>query len=204
MNFLQKKRDSKRNLFLKIKNIICYYQTRGGIYPFFRSKCISKHHMLLPNEQALRDLLKAARFQNIICYYQTKRNCIKLTLTIISKHHMLLPNNIPRVAICSKNDFKTSYVITKLCGKWVWNAQIRNFKTSYVITKPTCAIRNITRRFDFKTSYVITKHLILLIPNLPYRFQNIICYYQTFFRCRNDWRYVIISKHHMLLPNPRF
>ena len=111
LNFLQKKRDSKRNLFLKIKNIICYYQTRTNNTKSVKHS--SKHHMLLPNlphvnasnsipvdfktsyvitKQGVCGVEKEKKFQNIICYYQTKRNCIKLTLTIISKHHMLLPN----------------------------------------------------------------------------------------------------------------
>ena len=55
------------------------------------------------------------------------------------------------------------------------------FKTSYVITKPVMQSRLHTQK-DFKTSYVITKRTLLSGRQYDH----------------------LISKHHMLLPNPRF
>ena len=136
MNFLQKKRDSKRNLFLKIKNIICYYQT--------------------------------------------KRNCIKLTLTIISKHHMLLPNP-------GRNDigakaaiyFKTSYVITKLNRNQ--NRAVRDTFQNII-----CYYQTGHGLSESDYPQHISKHHMLLPNKIMDEiregyiiFQNIICYYQT-------------------------
>ena len=114
MIFLQKKRDSKRNLFLKIKNIICYYQTEFPVVDSIRASnfktsyvitkllngrfffclfCISKHHMLLPNSssRALR-----AWYVKISKHHMLLPNVPFLlpvvAVNLISKHHMLLPN----------------------------------------------------------------------------------------------------------------
>ena len=95
------------------QNIICYYQTQGdlaGVSPC----CISKHHMLLPNQywitgESFLPNFKTSyvitkqvvvcsitvmykEFQNIICYYQTKSFWHPNMSFFISKHHMLLPN----------------------------------------------------------------------------------------------------------------
>ena len=124
MIFLQKKRDSKRNLFLKLKNIICYYQT-----------------ILIPESFS-----SAKIFQNIICYYQTRfrsfliysSHYFKTSYVItklgvyryaiisilISKHHMLLPNLNEGRKILTAAYFKTSYVITKRTYSSVYCRQL--------------------------------------------------------------------------------
>ena len=181
MIFLQKKRDSKRNLFLKIKNIICYYQT---FFFIFKSGClsISKHHMLLPNISEKTKILTELSFQNIICYYQTN-------LELVGAYYHAEFQNI----ICYYQTLKRSFLLLSFLY----------FKTSYVITK-----QQPVRWYEF--DYLISKHHMLL-PNFVRRihkpfykkFQNIICYYQTL--C--DLLYpcsLTISKHHMLLPNCLF
>ena len=136
MIFLQKKRDSKRNLFLKLKNIICYYQTLLQLlktlkrvefqniicyYQTWRIQICDYQHTDFKTSYVITKLFfgytinTAFTFQNIICYYQTgkrfKRNNFP---SVISKHHMLLPNAGSNLYTQLCEYFKTSYVITKL------------------------------------------------------------------------------------------
>ena len=92
LNFLQKKRDSKRNLFLKIKNIIRYYQTRTNNTKSVKHS--SKHHMLLPN------LPHVNASNSIPVDFKTSYVITKQGVCGVEKE--------------KKRNFKTSYVITKL------------------------------------------------------------------------------------------
>ena len=157
MIFLQKKRDSKRNLFLKLKNIICYYQT-----------------ILIPESFS-----SAKIFQNIICYYQTWRIQIcDYQHTDFKTSYVITKLFFGYTINTAFTNFKTSYVITKHklleCGAIIEGFQniICYYQTSTIF-----------RYFIF---FHISKHHMLL-PNkantllsaVTLEFQNIICYYQT-------------------------
>ena len=114
MIFLQKKRDSKRNLFLKLKNIICYYQT-----------------ILIPESFS-----SAKIFQNIICYYQTWRIQIcDYQHTDFKTSYVITKLFFGYTINTAFTNFKTSYVITKPDAKVRETRFDAYFKTSYVITK---------------------------------------------------------------------
>ena len=99
MIFLQKKRDSKRNLFLKLKNIICYYQT-----------------ILIPESFS-----SAKIFQNIICYYQTWRIQIcDYQHTDFKTSYVITKLFFGYTINTAFTNFKTSYVITKLSRIWTF------------------------------------------------------------------------------------
>ena len=157
MIFLQKKRDSKRNLLLKLKNIICYYQT-----------------ILIPESFS-----SAKIFQNIICYYQTWRIQIcDYQHTDFKTSYVITKLFFGYTINTAFTNFKTSYVITKHklleCG-----AIIEGFQNIICYYQTTSLSLKIISMVYFKTSYVITKPVQFLDISSSSIFQNIICYYQT-------------------------
>ena len=102
---------------------------------YIRTGRISKHPMLLPN----------ISFQFMLRLW-----------TFISKHHMLLPNNIPRVAICSKNNFKTSYVKSKL-PVFLINSSFSAHSQNFRLVKFLLSFYQIFKIQDFHRRILLTK-----------------------------------------------